>query len=601
MLKIDLSSRSSSIEEIPGTILRKYLGGRGLGSYLLYHHVPAKADPLGQDNHILLTAGPLSGTAFPYTSKANLNTKSPLTGIYLYSVASGILAEQMVKAGLMAIDVQGISESPVYLVINNQTVEFRNATSLWGKETAAAQDAMLGNRPSAGAATLSIGPAGEQLVPYAAAFVGGSRYRCFGRGGAGCVMGSKKLKGMVIAGDGKIEVADKSSLDASRKKVLERLRTTCKSWADVWRRYETAADLEATNEFGIIPTRNWQNGQFEGWRGIDKSTTPIGWPEKSRACAPHCPTPGICDVVIKEGPYQGAHSDVEWEAVYAFGSACGVDRMDAIIAASQICDEFGVDNMTAGITIAFAMECFEKGLIGLGDTDGIELRFGDHLAMIAALKKMVRQEGFGKRLACGTRKLSEQIKGSEGFAMHAKGMEFGGYECRGLNGQALQFAIGARGGCHHSYGLPARTEIGDGTRLNINGKGEQVKQAAIGRILHDSLIFCTFPMQVPCFTKDLMAETISSALGETYSVDDLDKIGERIMCQERLFNMREGLTRKDDTLPQRLLREPKPDGPTKGVVVPLEQLKDDFYRVMGYDPATGNPTDAILKKLGIER
>jgi aldehyde:ferredoxin oxidoreductase len=324
----------------------------------------------------------------------------------------------------------------------------------------------------------------------------------------------------------------------------------------------------------------------------------MGWPEKGRTCAPYCPTPGTREVTIKDGPYKGAHSDVEWETIYAFGSACGVDKMEAIIAASQLCDEFGVDTMTAGVTISFVMECFERGLISIKDTDGIELRFGNDEAMIAVLKKLIKQEGFGRELAKGTKRLSEEIKGSEGFAMHVKGLELGGYECRGLNGQALQFATSPRGGCHHAWGLPARIETNDGTRLNVEGKAEQLKYAAITRILCDSLILCTFP--TPMY-KDILAEVVSSMFGESWSMNDLNKIGERIMCQERLFNMREGMTRKDDTLPERLLKEPKPDGPTKGVVVPLEELKDNFYKVMGYDLFTGNPTNALLKKLDIER
>ena len=388
------------------------------------------------------------------------------------------------------------------------------------------------------------------------------------------MMGSKKLKGLVVSGTGKVEVLNKDKFEAAKGLITQRLKTDFSEWGKHWRRYETASDLQITNELGIIPTRNWQTGQFEGWQGIDKSTTPMGWPNKVRACAPYCPTPGTREVTIQEGPYKGAHSDIEWEAIYAFGSQCGVDKIEAIIAASQLCDEFGIDNMTAGITIGFAMECFEKGLIGLKDTDGIELRFGNDRAMMAMLKKIVKQEGFGKELAKGTKRLSEEIKGSEGFAMHSKGMEFGGYECRGLNGQALQFAVSARGGCHHAYGLPARAETMDGTRLNIAGKGEQVKNAAIGRILGDSLILCTFPG--PMYTRDMMAEAVSSIFSKARSVADLNEAGERVMCQERLFNMREGLSRKDDTLPARLLHEPKPDGPTKGVVVPLEELKDGF-------------------------
>jgi len=251
------------------------------------------------------------------------------------------------------------------------------------------------------------------------------------------------------------------------------------------------------------------------------------------------------------------------------------------------------------------MECFEKGLIGPEDTDGIDLRFGNDEAMIAALKQIVNQEGFGRELAKGTRRLSEQIKGSEAFAMHAKGMELGGYECRGLNGQALQFAISARGGCHHAYGLPARAEVVDGTRLNVEGKGEYVKNAAIGRITRDCLITCTFlavgPPDKQVIGKKLVAEMLTSLFGEPWSVEDLKQAGTRIIFQERLFNAREGMTREHDALPPRLLKEPKPDGPTKDAVVPLEELKDDFYRAMGFDLSTGNPPDSLLHDLGVDR
>jgi len=600
ILKIDLSKKSYEIEEIPREIIRKYLGGRGLGSYLLYKFVPAKADPLGEDNHIIFTAGPLSGTNFFYSSKANLNTKSPLTNIYLYSISSGILSHQMRKAGFWAIDIYGIAKSPTYIVVNNQNIEFKDATHLWGMETAEAQRVMLGSSSRREVATVAIGLAGEKIIKYASVFSEGPLYRCFGRGGAGAVMGSKKLKGMLVTGDGEVEIPDKEKFEKVKKEITKKLQTDWKQWADRWRRYETTSDLQIMNELGMIPTRNWQQCQFERWRMIDKSNTPMGWPEKGRTCGPYCPTPGTRDVKVKEGPYKGAHSDIEWETIYAFGSTCGVDKMEAIIAASQICDEFGIDTMSAGITIGFAMECFEKGLVSKKDTEGIELRFGSDEAMIAMLKKIIKQEGFGRQLTKGTKRLSEEIKGSEAFAMHVKGLELGGYECRGLNGQALQFAIGTRGGCHHAYGVPARVETTEGTHLNIEGKGRQVKNTATNRIVCDSLIFCTFPGW-RVFSTDMMAETISSLSGEPWSSEDVMKVGERIMCQERLFNTREGLMRKDDTLPLRLLNEPKPDGPTKGAVVPLEELKNDFYKTMGYDLSTGNPTDAILDALEIEK
>lgn len=598
VLKINLSNRSFEIEDIPKEIIRKYVGGRGLGAYLLYQSVPPKADPLGEENHLIFTAGPASGSGLYYSSKANINTKSPLTGIYLYTISSGILAQQMRKAGLWAIDVSGTAESPTYLLIDNHEVEFKDAAALWGLETATAQSRMLQDTSRKSAATVAIGPAGEQLNRYASIFADGALYRCFGRGGAGAVMGSKNLKGMVVTASSAQETAHGEKTSALNKEIAGLLKTEHKGWAESWRRYETAADLEIMNELGLLPTRNWQTGRFEGWRGIDKSTTPMGWPEKGRACGPYCPTPGCRDVEVKDGPYKGAHSDIEWETVYGFGSSCGIDKMEAVIAASQICDEYGVDTMTAGVTIGFAMECFEKGLIDTKDTDGIDLRFGKAEAMIAVLNKMVKQEGFGKQISKGTMRLSKEIRGSEAFAMHAKGMEFGGYECRGANGQALQFAIDNRGGCHHGYGLPARMEIFDNTRLEVAGKGEYVKQAAISRMVRDSLIVCTF---TPLYAEEMVVKVLSSLFGETWSAMDIKEVGLRIMCQERLFNMREGISEKDDTLPARLLEEPKPDGPTKGEVVPLKELKKDYYEAMGYDLATGNPPDSLLSKLGIEK
>jgi aldehyde:ferredoxin oxidoreductase len=494
--------------------------------------------------------------------------------------------------------VSGAAGSPTYLQIENHRVQFKDAAALWGQETAAAQKRMLKDVSQRDAATVGIGPAGEQLNQYASIFADGALYRCFGRGGAGAVMGSKNLKGMVVTRDSQQKTEHGEKTGELNKEISSLLKTEYKGWAESWRRYETAADLDTMNELGLLPTRNWQTGRFEGWRGIDKSTTPMGWPEKGRACGPFCPTPGCRDVEVKGGPYKGAHSDIEWETVYGFGSSCGIDKMEAVIAASQICDEYGIDTMTAGVTIGFAMECFEKGLIDKHDTDDIELRFGNAEAMIAVLNKMVKQEGFGKQISKGTMRLSKEIKGSEAFAMHAKGMEFGGYECRGANGQALQNAIDNRGGCHHGYGLPARMEVFDNTRLEVAGKGEYVKQAAISRMVRDSLIVCTF---TPLYTEEMVVKVLSSLSGETRSATDIKEVGLRIMCQERLFNMREGITEKDDSLPARLLEEPKPDGPTKGSVVPLKELKKDYYESMGYDLATGNPPDSLLARLGIEK
>lgn len=599
ILKVDLSNRTYEIDAIPDKIIKQYLGGRGLGAYLLYQLVPARTDPLGGENQLIFTAGPANGTNFYFSSKANVATKSPLTNIYLYSISSGSIAHQMRKAGFWAMAIKGIANSPTYIEVNNQEVAFKDATSLWGIDALKAQQAMLASFPKRKASTMAIGPAGEKAITSASIFSEGAYYRAFGRGGSGGVMGSKKLKGIIISGDGSGSIADKAKFEAAKKAVMENARSNQK-WAGSRRDYGTGADLDTMSEGGFLPTRNWQGGTFENWAKLCTRTNAEKWPRENLPCGPYCPT--ICShyVELKDGPYKGAHCDgPEYETIYAFGSHCGIDKFDVVVAAAQICDEFGIDTLTAGMTIGFAMECFEKGLIGREDTDGIELRFGNDQAMMAMLNKMVNQEGFGRRLLQGTRKLSEEIKGSEAFAMHSKGLEFGGYECRGLNGQALQFAIDNRGGCHHGYGLPARLEAYDGTRLHIEGKGEQVKLLASSRIIRDSFIACTFPGLI--LTMPIIADAVSALFGETWSVDDLKRVGTRIMCQERLFNMREGITRKDDTLPSRLLNEPKPDGPTPGAVVPLEELKDDYYQAMGWDLSTGNPTDSVLDEFEIER
>jgi aldehyde:ferredoxin oxidoreductase len=402
---------------------------------------------------------------------------------------------------------------------------------------------------------------------------------------------------MVIYGDEEIEVGDRDAFEKTRKDILDRTKEN-KEWATLWRRYGTRGSFDIVDKLGLLPTRNWQAGTFEGAERLSFPSHEKEWTWQNRACGPFCPTPCSLYMETEKGPYQGTHCDgPEYETIYAFGPNCGVDKLDAVVAANQICDEHGIDTMSAGSSIAFAMECFEKGLIGREDTDGIELRFGDHQAMIAMLKKIASQEGLGLLLSEGVRRASQEIRGSESFAMQVKGLELGGYECRGANGQALQFAINNRGGCHHGYGWVARVEALEGTRLQVKGKGEQVKNMAIGQILADSIPCCSFGRQV----FGSIDKNVSSLFGEDWSFADLKEAGMRIMCQERLFNMREGITRDDDTLPGRLLNEPKPDGPTKGEVVPLEELKDDYYRALDWDLSTGNPDSSILDKLGINR
>lgn len=597
LLDIDLSSRQFQREEISSELVEKFMGGRGLGSYLLYKSTRVGMDPLSPENPMIFSAGLAQGLPTPFSSKLALNTKSPLTGAYLFSITSGSLGHNLRRCGYISLKIRGKLDHPQYIVITDTGVEFRDARHLWGKNTREAQEIIIREAGAGKGDVAVIGPAGEELSPISGIFNEGEYLRCFGRGGSGAVMGAKLLKGIVIMTERKITAADPEKFREVRHQLLHTVKKEA-DWAKGRRAYGTGADMDVMNRQGIIPTNNWQGGVFDE---VDKlCTLTQGWPRRNVSCGPYCPAPCAHLIRIGEGPYVGAQCDgPEYETIYSFGSECGVARFDAVVAADQICDEYGIDTMSAGVAVGFAMECFERGLINEKDTGGITLRFGDDSAMIAMLGKIVRKEGIGEILANGTRYAALHIPGSEGFAMHAKGMEFGGYECRGSWGQALQFAVNARGGCHHGYGLPARVEHVQGMGSRREGKGQMVKHAATRRILCDSAMICTFAYP-KIYNDESVAALFSALIGRKISVAEVLKIGERVQTMERLFNAREGLTREDDRLPTRLTDEPQPDGPNQGSVVPLEGLKDDYYEAMGWDVGTGLPGEGIYKQMDIE-
>lgn len=599
MLHIDLTTQEFDITPISKNILMNYLGGRGLGAYLLYQNTTADVDPLSPDNPLIFTVGITQGLPTPFSPKVVLTTKSPLTDVYLYSVSSGKLGHSIRRAGFMAILIKGRSEHPVYLNIFDDRVEFRKARHLWGKKTLTAQNIMLRETGNSRAATAAIGPGGEKLIRYASVMNDGKTFRAFGRGGAGCVMGAKQLKGIVVSGSARIEPADPEKFKTFKLKVRDGLNDN-REWAQRRHTFGTGEDMPFLNQHGLLPTRNWQTGTFETKKlvGIAPTLNKDKWPRKNIACGPFCPNPCSHFIRISDGPYKGAHADgPEYETMYAFGSNCGIDKFDAIVAAGQMCDEYGIDTISAGLTISFLMECFEKGLISTSDTNGISPEFGNDTAVMQCLEKIIDRDGPGYLWGEGTRKLADQIEGSQSFAMHCKGMEMGGYESRGFYGQALAFALNPKGGDHHGLGLPARLEALNGSNKNIEGKGKALKNGAIDRIIGDSLVLCCFPRKI---TVPLYPLLVGGLTGVSVDADSFEQIGLRILTQERLFNTRDGLTRDDDTLPQRLLAEPLPDGPNKGSTVPIEKLKDEAYAALGWDIDTGIPPKSLLKKLNID-
>ncbi|MBI4319181.1 MAG: aldehyde ferredoxin oxidoreductase family protein [Chloroflexi bacterium] len=598
VLRVDLNSCKYWAEELAEATVDEYVGGRGLGIRLLYEVCPKGLDPLDAANPIILSAGPAQGVGSPYSPKAMLTTKSPLTGIYLRCCSSGSLGPNLKKAGFTGTVITGKAPRPTYVVVRDQDVEFRSAEHLWGMKVGESQDAMLRESGTTGASVIGIGPAGEAGVRVACVLCEGERYRAFGRGGAGALMGSKNLKGLVVRGTKRLAPARADEFARLKEYVREYIKAN-PGWAKRWTTYGTGSDVVTLSKLGLLPTRNWQTGSFERAEAIDVGLTPLFRenPRKLLVCGPNCPNPCSHYATVASGPYNGAKSrGPEYETIYSFGSNCGVDRMDAIIACAQICDDYGLDTMSTGIAVGFAMECFERGLISEKDADGLELRFGNYEAMLAAVKNIAEKKGLGELLGMGVRRASQEIPGSEHFAMHAKGLELGGYEARTSLGQGLAFSLCPIGGSHGALALPARAESLNGTLGSVEGRGSLIRTLAVDRIIFDSAIICGFGGGA--LNRAKIGELLRAITGRDWSDEHLEKFALRVTTLERMFNIRDGLGREDDTLPPRLLHEPMPSGPAEGRTVDLERLKDDGYAALGWD-AEGIPTESTLRELNL--
>jgi len=597
-LVVDLTTKTTQEQEIPQKYYEQYLGGRGLGGRLLHDLVDPKVDPLGPENVLILVAGPLNATRAFYSSKSTIVTKSPQSGTCLYTISSGQLCNNLAKCGYDVLIIKGKSAVPIYLVVQDRKVEFKDASKIWGMNTGDT-DYFIQRTVPADASIAVIGPAGENLVKYACIVTEGRQRNAFGRGGAGAVMGSKNLKGVAVHGTGEAPIADKAALLEAQRFVTQKL-AAAPEWKTDQRKYGTRGGLVVLNTGGILPTRQWHTGQYKDIQAFAPETIEEKWIVSNDHCAPYCPNPCYHWTTVKEGEYAGAVAfGPEYETIYAFGSNLENPRFDSIIAADDFCDQMGVDTMSAGLTIGWATECYERGILSKDDTDGIDMRYGNHQMLLGLLHKIAYRQGIGDLLAEGSQRAAAKVgQGSDAWAMTSKGLEFGGYECRGSWAQAIQFAFSHRGGCHHDLGVPARIELGTPEATKVEGRGAVVKAAAGRRIIFDCSVMCTFPMVV--LGMDSPARLLSAVTGYSLDVPKLCEIGERVMNMERLFISKAGFGRADDRLPSRLLDEPLPDGPNRGKVVPLEALKDEFYGTCGWDPKTGVPKTETLQRLGIE-
>jgi aldehyde:ferredoxin oxidoreductase len=588
ILRVDLTNGKFTTEKLDKQIMPLVLGGKGLASLILYNEMAPNTNALAPEVPLIFAVGPLTGTTAPTAGRLGVFTKSPATGTILDSYCGGFFGQTMKWGGYDAIVITGKAEQPVVLIIDNDKIRLEDARETWGLGTMAATDKL---REAYGKDFKSavIGPAGERHSPIAGIFCD---LRTAGRGGAGAVMGSKNLKGVAVRGTGSVAVQDPEMFQemvwvANR---MLRMSSQIKRMKD----HGTANIVELINAAGGLPTRNFQSGQFEGHKELWGETWTEDYWKESAACF-GC---GIgCTKIARHKKFGFRIDGPEYETIFAVGSNCGVIDREAIIEVNYLCDDYGIDTISTGVIISFVMELFQRGMVTAADLDGIEAKFGSSEALVELTKKICKGEGIGKKLEQGVREFSKNYPGSESYAMHVKGLEMPGYLPRGAKGVGLSYAISERGACH-LHGSPLSELMGGADPLEVSGKATLFKMNQLDIAVIDSAILCYFTKFG--FTLKEVWQMINACTGFNYrNPRELEKVGERVTTLARMFNVREGFTKKDDSLPARCLNEPLSAGPAKGHVVELDEMRAEYYQLMGWDE-NGVPTEEKVKELRLD-
>jgi aldehyde:ferredoxin oxidoreductase len=609
ILRVDLTAGTVKSEPLNTEWARSYLGSRGLGSKYLTSEVDPKVDPLSPGNKIIWATGPLTGTMASTGGRYTVITKSPLTGAIACSNSGGYWGAELKMAGWDMVIFEGKSAKPVYLYVNDDVAELRDAGHLWGKSVWETEDMLKKSLQDPLMRVSSIGKAGENGVLYAA--VVNDLHRAAGRSGVGTVMGSKNLKAIAVRGTkGVGNIRDPKAFmkaTAEKKKILAENAVTGQGLPT----YGTQVLMNVINEVGALPTRNHQDVQFEGAKDI--SAEAMATPRKTDGkkqlvtnqacfgCTIACGRISKMDeghfTVANKPQYWGASGGLEYEAAWALGAANGVNDLEALQYATLICNEEGIDPISFGATIGAVMELYEKGVL-TKEQIGIEAPFGSAQALAFLVEETVNSRGFGVEIGQGSKRLTAKY-GHPELSMSSKGQEFPAYDGRGIQGIGLAYATSNRGGCHlrgytiasEVLGIPVKTDP-----LEHEGKPELVKAFQDATAAFDSSGLCVFTT----FAWGLadLAPQLQAACNEEYTTEELEKIGERIWNMEREFNNAAGFTKADDSLPPRLLSEAAKTGPAKGKVNMLAEMLPKYYSARGWD-GEGRPTAETRARLGL--
>lgn len=616
MLLVDLSRQKVVVKDFYEwrQLAYSYIGGRGINSRLIYDLVDPKIDPLSPENVLIFGVGPLVGTMAPACSRFTVSAKSPLTYTLGDTNAGGHFAAELKFAGYDHIIFTGRSDKPVYLWIDDGDVELRDASKTWGKDTWETQDEIREEVGDPDVKIACIGPAGERLVRFAC-IIHGSK-RAGGRTGMGCVMGSKRLKAVAVRGSRGVQIAKPDEFENAVNQALEKLYST--PHYHYFSKFGTRLLVRSAAEGGWLTTRNAQTGYFEGAEKLFEEVFERQYRVGSVACF-NCPIHCGSTYEVSEGPYKGTHGEgPEFNVIFEFGPNLGVDYYPAILKANELVNRYGLDADGTGCNIAFVMELLERRVLNEEEV-GLPLKWGNYEAVLKMIEMIATRKGFGDVLAEGMKKAAEKIgRGAEKYARVVKGMEVNN-ELRGRKGYALAYAVATRGPDHlrgapnvEYFGKFYPPEVGEklfGTANVLNPRSYDGKPQAVVWTEHvcaiaDAVGMCKFATawnSLDFLMPRDIAKILSSATGWDVSEEELLKIGERIVNLERCINVRDGYSRKDDTLPERQLKEPCPSGPAKGEVVSLSPMLDEYYKLRGWDLKTGIPTEEKLKSLGLDR